>query len=33
MTVIKVFGKEFLRPPNSEEIEHILSINLASSVA
>jgi len=29
MTVIEVFGKEFLRPPRSEEIEHILSINLA----
>ena len=29
MTMIKVFGKEFLRPPRSEEIEHILSINLA----
>jgi len=29
MTVIKVFGKEYLRPPRSEEIEHILSINLA----
>jgi len=29
MTVIKVFGKEFLHPPRSEEIEHILSINLA----
>jgi hypothetical protein len=29
MTMIKVFGKEFLHPPRSEEIEHILSINLA----
>ena len=29
MTVSKVFGKEYLRPPRSEEIEHILSINLA----
>ena len=27
MTVIEVFSKEFLRPPRSEEIEHILSIN------
>ena len=29
MTVVKLFGKEFPRPPKSEEIEHILSINLA----
>ena len=29
MTVVKLFGKEFLRPPRSEEIEHILNINLA----
>jgi len=29
MTVSKVFGKEYLRPPRSEEIEHILIINLA----
>jgi hypothetical protein len=29
MTVIEVFSKEFLCPPRSEKIEHILSINLA----
>jgi hypothetical protein len=29
MTAIEVFGKEFLRPPRSKEIEHILNINLA----
>lgn len=29
MAVIKVFGKEYLRPPTSEELEGILSINSA----